>query len=369
MPVTVLEVIQHSTDFLARKGVDSPRLQAELLLAHSLDLPRLKLYLGFERTVSAKDLEAVRELVRRRGTREPLQHIIGWTCFCGLKIAVNRHVLVPRPETELLAERAWTHLASRCNSPEHQSRATESAADPGVSGSAAASQRLLVPSQQLSKEQAPLVERDGIALRRGPGFDDARQHAASRFTAHLRDRQLMEVAHEPNAQRQAALDFGTGSGCIAIALATKCPKVDVHALEVSEDALAVARANAELNGVEARIRFHPGAGLASLRAPPGFDLIVANPPYIPSAEIETLAPEVRNHDPRLALDGGADGLDFFRALAAEASARLRCDGQLMLEFGDGQGERICEILVQHKWVVESLEPDYSGRPRILTARR
>jgi len=367
--VVLGKILDSSIQHLTAAHVLSPRMNAELLLMFTIGCDRAYLYGHPERELTRDEQSRYEAALAQRSKGIRAQYITGHQEFWGMDLIVSPAVLIPRPETELLAERAWTHLASRCNSPEHQSRATESAADPGVSGSAAASQRLLVPSQQLSKEQAPLVERDGIALRRGPGFDDARQHAASRFTAHLRDRQLMEVAHEPNAQRQAALDFGTGSGCIAIALATKCPKVDVHALEVSEDALAVARANAELNGVEARIRFHPGAGLASLRAPPGFDLIVANPPYIPSAEIETLAPEVRNHDPRLALDGGADGLDFFRALAAEASARLRCDGRLMLEFGDGQGERICEILVQHKWVVESLEPDYSGRPRILTARR
>src|SRR5213076_3281061 len=107
MIVTVLEIIQRSAEFLARKGVESPRLQIELLLAHVLHLPRLKLYLDFERTLTAAELESVRELVKRRGNREPLQHILGSTCFCGLEIRVNGQVLVPRPETELLAERAW----------------------------------------------------------------------------------------------------------------------------------------------------------------------------------------------------------------------------------------------------------------------
>jgi len=102
--VTVLEVIQKCTEFLARKGVESPRLQTELLLAHVLNLPRMKLYLDFARTLSPPELDILRELVRRRGQREPLQHILGSTSFCGLELAVNRHVLVPRPETELLAD-------------------------------------------------------------------------------------------------------------------------------------------------------------------------------------------------------------------------------------------------------------------------
>ena len=99
-----------------------------------------------------------------------------------------------------------------------------------------------------------------------------------------------------------------------------------------------------------------------------FDLIVANPPYIPSAEIGALAPEVRDYDPRPALDGGADGLDFFRRLAAEGARHLRPAGRLMTEIGDGQAEQIDEIFVRHKWVVEKVEADYSGRPRVFLAR-
>src|SRR6266513_3069549 len=109
--VTVLEVIQRSTEFLAKKGVDSPRLQTELLLAHLLKLPRMQLYLNFERALSPVELDALRDLVKRRGQREPLQHIVGSTSFCGVEIAVNRHVLIPRPETELLAEHGWKFLA------------------------------------------------------------------------------------------------------------------------------------------------------------------------------------------------------------------------------------------------------------------
>lgn len=282
--MTVLDVIQRSTEFLAKKGVDSPRLQNELLLAHVLGVPRLKLYLDFERPLTAAELESVRELVKRRGEREPLQHILGATSFCGLEIKVNRHVLVPRPETELLAQRAWEYLGNL-------------------------------------KSTAPTV-----------------------------------------------FDFGTGSGCLAVVLAAKCPAARVHAADISTEALTVARENAGLNRVADRIQFHLGDGFAPLPPDLSLDLIAANPPYIPSAEIDTLTPEVRDYDPRLALDGGADGLVFFRRLAAESAERLAAAGRIMLEFGDGQAERIGEIFVQHKWVVENVEADYSGRPRILVAR-
>src|SRR5215207_3608260 len=110
--VTVLEVIQKSSEFLARKGVESPRLQIELLLAHVLQMPRMKLYLNFERSLSEPEVETLSGLVKRRGEREPLQYVLGTACFYGLELEVNRDVLIPRPETELLAEQAAQFLAS-----------------------------------------------------------------------------------------------------------------------------------------------------------------------------------------------------------------------------------------------------------------
>ena len=112
--MTVLESIKRSADFLDKKGVESPRLQVELLLAHLLKLPRMGLYLNFERTLTPQELDGLREMVRRRGLREPLQQIVGSTSFCGLELTVTRHVLAPRPETELLAELGWEYLNAEC---------------------------------------------------------------------------------------------------------------------------------------------------------------------------------------------------------------------------------------------------------------
>ena len=297
--MTVLESIQRSTQFLAKKGVESPRLHSELILAHLLKLPRMQLYLNFERVLTAAEVASFRELIQRRGQREPLQHIVGSTSFCGLEIAVNLDVLVPRPETELLAERGWTFL------------------------------------NQLS------------ALRNSATEDGS----------------------TPNAQPSTALDFGTGSGCLAIALACKCPAVEVCAIDISPEALALARQNATRHGVAERIRFLQGDGFAAASEGARFDLIISNPPYIPSGDISSLQPEVRDYDPHRALDGGTDGLDYGRRLAAEAERFLKPQGRLMFEFGDGQAEDLREILVQQKWVVEAVEEDYTHRPRIIVARR
>lgn len=281
--MTILEVIQRSVDYLGKHGVDSPRLQVELLLAHLLRLPRMRLYLEFERVLVEPELAALRELVKRRGHREPLQHLVGSVSFCGFELTVNRHVLVPRPETELLAERAWYFLAS---------------------------------------------------------------------------------ATPPTP---VALDLCTGSGCLAIAIAMKCPRAAVHAADLSLEALTVARTNAERHAEPARITFHEGDLFAPLPADLRFDLIVSNPPYIPAGEIATLEPEVRDWDPRAALDGGADGLVFYRRIAAEGAARLRPGGRLMAEFGDGQAEAIREIFSATGWQMREILSDLNGKPRIIIA--
>ncbi len=281
--MTVLEVIKKSSEFLAKKGVDSPRLQTELLLAHLLKLPRMKLYLNFERTLLPTELDALRALVMRRAQREPLQHIIGSASFCGLEMLVNKHVLVPRPETELLAELGWQFLSSI------------------------------------------------------------------------------------NSHPPTCLDFGTGSGCIAIAIAAKCPTTRIVAVDISPEAIAVARQNAATHHVVDRVEFRCGDGFTTLNGADKFDLIVSNPPYIASDEIATLETEVREYDPRGALDGGADGLDFYRRLATEAGAFLKPGGKITIEFGDDQTKEISDIFTAERWTVESVHLDYTKRERLLTA--
>lgn len=283
--MTVREVIQRSTEFLQRHGVDSPRLQAELLLAHLLKLPRLQLYLNHDRALAEPELAALRALVLRRSKREPLQHLVGSTSFGGLEIAVSPDALIPRPETETLAELAGAAL-SKCAAP-----------NPRV------------------------------------------------------------------------LDFGTGTGCLAIALATHCKTAQVHALDISEAALALARSNAQQHTLTDRINFHLGNGFAALPTTLRFNLIVSNPPYIPSAEIATLQAEVRDFDPRAALDGGADGLDFFRLLATEAPAWLEVGGGFFAEFGDGQERALPALFSEAGWRGVIIHRDLTDRPRVLEAWR
>jgi release factor glutamine methyltransferase len=280
--VTVLEAIQKSTEFLAKKGVDSPRLQSELLLAHVLRSKRLKLYLDFARSLTDSETTALRELVQRRGTREPLQHIIGTASFCGLELKVSRHVLVPRPETELLAEQGWKFLNS--------------------------------------------LNRDSTFL-----------------------------------------DFGTGSGSIAISICHFAKQSLGTAIDKSPEALALARGNAAQHVLDSRLQFVESDAFGALPQELQFDLIISNPPYIASSEIDSLQDEVRKYDPHSALDGGQDGLAFYRQLAERSPRYLAPGGKLMVEFGDGQQNHLSSIFSSTGWNVEVILNDLTDRPRILIA--
>ncbi len=282
--MTVLEIIRRSSEFLQQKGVESPRLQIELMLAHTLKLPRLRLYLNFDRILSEEELNEVRTMVKRRAAREPLQHILGSTSFCGLDIKCSPAALIPRPETELLAERGRQFLES------------------------------------------------------------------------------LDIASP------TVLDLGTGTGCIATVLAVSVGRIHVHAVDISPEALLLAKENALAHQTAERITFHLGNAFSALPDDLRFDLIVSNPPYIPTAEISALDPEVRDFDPKLALAGGEDGLDFYRLIATEGRAFLKPHGKLMLEFGDGQAPALEKIFSEEKWIVAEILDDYSPRPRILIAR-
>ena len=286
--MTIAEFIQKNTAELERNGVESPRLQVEWMLAHVLNRPRLEVVMDRARVLSCGELGTLSSLVARRAAREPLQHLLGGTSFCGLDLAVDRHVLIPRPETERLAELAWDFLSGR------QSEA---------------------------------------------------------------------------GGRLDVLDFGTGSGCLAIAVAARYGEVRVWGIDISRAAILVARANAVAIGVQNRIQFICGDGLAALGPRFQVDLILSNPPYIPSGEIAGLDPEVRDHDPRRALDGGVDGLDFYRGLAGESGRLLRRGGRLMVEFGDGQADAVAALFEGNGWCVDAVEKDLCGTDRFMIAHQ
>ncbi len=273
---TLLEVIQATTAFFQKSGVESPRLNIEHLLAQVLGMKRMELYLAFDRPLTETELAPLRELVRRRAAGEPLQHLLGTAEFHGRAFACDKRALIPRPETEQLVE-------------------------------------LLLES----KIQNP---------------------------------------------KSKILDVGTGSGVIALTLALAWPEAQVAAVDLSPEALALARENAARHALTDRVRIFQSDLLAGVEGE--FDLIVANLPYIATGEMAALAREVR-HDPASALDGGERGLDLIERLLAEARSHLR--GRLALEIGHDQAEALRTALAGHNFQDIRIVSDYQGRNRFVFA--
>jgi release factor glutamine methyltransferase len=277
--MTLLEVLQSTTAYFTKHKIDNPRLNAEHLLAHALGRTRMDLYLEFERPLSDAELVPLRDLVKRRGQGEPLEHLLGTVEFCGLTFRCDKRAMVPRPETEQLVEL---------------------------------------------------------------------------------------LASEVSGQRSAVriLDVGTGSGIIGLSLAAKFPEAKVCAIDVSDDALALARENAARLGLE-RVRFQKSDLLESLSE--RFDLIVANLPYISMQDRHLLSREVL-HDPEVALFAGPAGDELVRRLIEQAPSHLNPAGLVALEIGVGQAEAFAKLLGQKNYHDIESKRDYSGITRFLLAR-
>ena len=278
--MTVLEVLQSTTGYFQKRNIDSPRLNAEHLLAHVLSRKRMELYLDFERQVQESELAPLRELVKRRGSGEPLQHLLGTVEFCGRSFRCDKRALVPRPETEQLVELLISHLKSEI--------------------------------------------------------------ACSRI-----------------------IDVGTGSGVIALTLAAEFPKAEIVGLDISDDALMLARENAERLKLADRVLFLRSNLLESIQ--PDFDLIVANLPYVSTDDRQNLSREVL-HDPEVALFAGSRGDELMRQLINDAPSWLRPGGMLAMEIGLGQSEALVAALAEKNYRDILTEKDYSGVIRFLFAR-
>ena len=288
--MTVLELLNGSTNYLKDHGIENPRLNAELLLARSLKLSREQLYTHFQIQINQEEKEALEKLVQRRISGEPLQYILEHQEFWSIDLGVDPRVLIPRPETEVLVEQGLAILSK-------------------------------------------------ISLKRTP----------------------------------SVLEIGTGSGAIAIALAKEMKNLFLVATDISIDALILAKENAKSAGVLDRIKFINGdlfGPLRSSRERNIFDLILSNPPYIIRRKISTLPKEVKDHEPIIALDGGEDGLSFYRRIIPEAPFYLLEGGWLLLEVALGQSRIVSEMIEGggHFFKPESI-PDLSGIGRVVEAQR
>lgn len=275
---TVRRLLAWVGDAFGRRGLDSPKLSAEILLSHVLGVERLKLYTDPERRASKGELERLRGLVGRALKDEPVQYLTGEAWFFGLPLIVDRRVLVPRPCTELMVETVLQGVRAR----DSRKQRVKSSNSEGT---------------QAEPEGTEGTVRDGV--KRGEGV--------------------------------RVLDLCTGSGCLAIALAKNLKGASVTATDVSADAIAVAHANARRHGLA--VEFREGDLFAALREDERgvFDYILANPPYIPDAEWAGVPANVKNHEPALALRGGGDGLDLVRPIIEQAADWLKPGGVLMVE--------------------------------------
>ena len=276
---TLLKLLRWTTNYFSEKGIDNPRLDAELLLAAVLKLDRVGLYLNYDRPLSREELDIARPLVKKRGQREPLQYLLGTTEFWSLPFKVTPAVLIPRADTEILVDEALARAGSKGE----------------------------------------------------------------------------------------LLDVGTGSGAIVISLASELPDWQMTGLDISAEALTIARENTEINQVAERVQLLQG-DLAELPAQQ-YDLIVSNPPYIAQQEWDELMPEVRCFEPSLALLAEDGGLKCYQQLAAQADSRLKSGGWLLVETGYQQADAVKELLIAAGLSNLFIRKDYAAQPRVVGGQK
>ncbi|NDY73238.1 peptide chain release factor N(5)-glutamine methyltransferase [Desulfobacter hydrogenophilus] len=284
---TIKSILSWTDAYFSQRSIDSPRLTAEILLAQTLGLRRLDLYLQHDRPLERQELAAFKIFIRRRVAREPVAYITGRKGFFKEQFKVAPGVLIPRPDTETLVETAIGLLSE--------------------------------------------MERCGRQAR--------------------------------------VMELGVGSGAVIISIANACKGHLYFGSELSLVALAMACANVKAFA-RTSVALFRGDWLAPVTPQPLFDLILSNPPYIPSADIESLAPEIRDHEPRQALDGGADGLDAVRVILAQAGERLLPYGRLILEIGYDQKPLVKSLAQGFNWVAElDFIKDLAGHYRLAVFKK
>lgn len=306
---TIQKLLNWITDYFTEKGIEAPRLNAEMLLSHVLSLTRIELYTNYDQIVEKPQLDKLHELTKRAANDEPIAHLTGKTEFYSIELDITPDCLIPRPETELLVERAVEFLRART--------------------------------------------------------------AGSAETSHALDEgHLADVAEQPT---QFVCDLCTGSGCIAVAIATNFPQARIIATDICDSALQVAAANVEKHNLTDRITLLHGdlfEPLISQLDTDKFDLIVSNPPYVSAPEFDALDKNVKDYEPKIALYAGSDGLDVYRRIIGQAGAFLKPEAVLMLEIGYAQGPAIKALLEQTGVFAHiQIEKDPHNNDRIVVARK
>jgi release factor glutamine methyltransferase len=327
-PERLLDFLELATGHLETKGVDTARLDAELLLARALGISRVELYTSYDRALKEEEISAFRELLRRRAAREPVAYILGSREFWSLDFDVDRRVLIPRPETELLVETA----IKACRG-------------------------------ELEENTEPLRYEPDATVVYEPEGEDAEGEVSD------------EVAGANGASKtnsiplvaDKVLDIGTGSGAVAVSLAVELPSLAIVATDESAAAMEVAPANAERHGVGERVTFSRGDLFENLEAGERFDVIVSNPPYCKASELADMEPEVREWEPTGALVSGPEGMDVTGRLVAGAPEHLSPEGWLILEVGT-QADAVRALLVDNGWRSVRVFRDLAGRERVVAGK-
>lgn len=364
---TVKQALDWTCGYLERKGDGNPRLSAEWLIAEACGLSRVELYMGLERPLSSEERCVLRDYVQRRGAGEPLQYIAGEAPFRYITVRVRPGVLIPRPETEVLVSEALS-----CLPPARKREAAWSAE--------AAEQEAAAVSAV--KEALARFERENASLFTCEGDDEA-QGAVS-TAAGLRSAGSEAVveggcvtcgdaadASPEDSPEQPLLvaDICTGSGCVACAIASERPDARVLAVDISSDAVALARENVEQLGLCKRVAVLQGDLGAPVpeRFMGKLDVVVSNPPYVPSSVLADIPREVSAYEPALALDGGADGLDLVRRLLPWCARALKPGGHIAFELHEGHLDEAAKLASAAGFTGVRIVEDLAGRPRVLVA--
>ena len=326
--MTLYDLLNEGSSMLQQAGDTDAENDAKLLLLNAFDLNLVHFLMDRLRPLSETDvavqeqIQNYRVMVAKRASRVPLQQILGSQEVMGLDFFVNEHVLIPRQDTETLVELVLEEQQGKQQEqqPEEQQK----------------KQQEQQPEEQQKKQQEQQPE----------------------------EQQKKQRGQKPEKPRKL-LDLCTGSGCIAISLAVKGGFESVTATDLSEEALKVAERNARTHQVP--IRFFQGDLFSALPQSEvkTFDIITSNPPYIPTAVIATLEPEVREHEPMMALDGTEDGLKFYRQIAKEAGSWLKSGGAIYLEIGYDQGEAVSGLLKDAGFTNVRVVKDLPGKDRMV----
>ena len=380
---TVKAILDWCEGYLANKGDAAPRHAAQYLLGEAMGLSRIELYTNFDKPLTDEERSTMREWVARRGAGEPLQLICGTAPFRHMVLEVAPGVLIPRPETEVLVSEVLALFPPPKQISAHAFEDLSAVSGQGEGVEDSASEIPVVEIGNISEEASSEVSADGIdsASEQAENFvpNDADQGPQSQIDSVGQDGETiaagialeMESDAEPEPIR--VIDLCTGSGCIACALATEHPNKEVLALDIAPEALALAQRNVEAQGVSDRVNVRESDLLSAVMADPSnkgsFDAIVSNPPYIPSQVVDTLDAEVNDYEPRLALDGGTDGLDLFRCFIGDAYDLLKPGGVLAVELFEESLEEARSIALDHGFSEARIVQDLTNRPRILIATK